>query len=153
MSSGDGKHRAQLLPDQLARRALIGFIRTFIAARSVVFLIMSGRMPNLYLPLGDYACPSLELRHIPARDGQQLSPVPALPPLRNSSIVAVVYGIAMALTFDNEFGMWLHFGGSYWRTGQCGDAIVVVAALLALVACAKSIRICESRHPCWGLRL
>ncbi|HLN48003.1 MAG TPA: hypothetical protein VK251_00715, partial [Steroidobacteraceae bacterium] len=33
---------------QLARRALFGFILTFIAARTVVLLIMSHRMPNLY---------------------------------------------------------------------------------------------------------
>ena len=33
---------------QLARLALFGFILTFIAARTVVLLIMSRRMPNLY---------------------------------------------------------------------------------------------------------
>src|SRR6202789_2142121 len=45
----------QVVPDpaatdsaQLARRALFGFILTFIAARTVVLLIMSHRMPNLY---------------------------------------------------------------------------------------------------------
>ena len=35
-------------PAPLARRALFGFIITFIAARIVVLLIMSNRMPNLY---------------------------------------------------------------------------------------------------------
>jgi hypothetical protein len=50
----------------------------------------------------------------------------------------------MALTFD-EFGMWLHLGGSYWQRASL-DAIVVVAALLALVAFAKSIRTYESHH-------
>src|SRR5271156_7205299 len=45
----------QVVPDpaaadsaQLGRRALFGFILTFIAARTVVLLIMSHRMPNLY---------------------------------------------------------------------------------------------------------
>src|ERR1700677_3997399 len=33
---------------QLARRALFGFILAFIAARTVVLLIMPARMPNLY---------------------------------------------------------------------------------------------------------
>jgi hypothetical protein len=34
----------------------------------------------------------------------------------------------MALTFD-EFGMWLHLGGSYWQRASI-DASIVVAALL-----------------------
>jgi len=50
----------------------------------------------------------------------------------------------MALTFD-EFGMWLHLGGSYWQRASV-DAIVVVAAVLGLIAFARSIRRYESRH-------
>jgi hypothetical protein len=50
----------------------------------------------------------------------------------------------MALTFD-EFGMWLHLGGSYWQRASL-DAIVVVAAALALIAYARSIRTFEVRH-------
>jgi len=57
---------------------------------------------------------------------------------------AFAYGIAMALTFD-EFGMWLHLGGSYWQRASL-DAIVVVAAALALIAYARSIRTFEVRH-------
>jgi len=41
--------------------------------------------------------------------------------------------------------MWLHLGGSYWQRASL-DAIVVVAALLALMAFAKSIRTFERRH-------
>jgi hypothetical protein len=37
---------------------------------------------------------------------------------------AVIYGIGMALTFD-EFGMWLHLGGSYWQRASF-DAVVVL---------------------------
>jgi hypothetical protein len=50
----------------------------------------------------------------------------------------------MALTFD-EFGMWLHLGGSYWQRASI-DAIVVVAAALALFAYARSIKTFEARH-------
>jgi hypothetical protein len=57
---------------------------------------------------------------------------------------AFAYGIAMALTFD-EFGMWLHLGGSYWQRASI-DAVVVIAALLAFVAYARSIRRFEARH-------
>jgi NO-binding membrane sensor protein with MHYT domain len=50
----------------------------------------------------------------------------------------------MALTFD-EFGMWLHLGGSYWQRASV-DAVVVVAGVLAFLAYARSIRRFESRH-------
>jgi hypothetical protein len=135
--------RVPLLPDQLARRALVGFILTFIAARSVVFLIMSKRMPNLYLFLGNTHVHHLNygIFLLAAVSSYLLFRTPTP---RNSSIVAVVYGMAMALTFD-EFGMWLHLGGSYWQRASV-DAIVVVAALLALVAFAKSVRTYETRH-------
>ena len=35
--------------DRLARRALFGFVLTFILSRVLVFLIMSHRIPNLFL--------------------------------------------------------------------------------------------------------
>jgi hypothetical protein len=50
----------------------------------------------------------------------------------------------MALTFD-EFGMWLHLGGSYWQRASV-DAIVVVAGVLTLVAYARSIKRFEAHH-------
>jgi hypothetical protein len=57
---------------------------------------------------------------------------------------AFAYGIAMALTFD-EFGMWLHLGGSYWQRASV-DATMVVAAMLAFMAYARSIRTFQARH-------
>jgi hypothetical protein len=50
----------------------------------------------------------------------------------------------MALTFD-EFGMWLHLGGSYWQRASV-DAVIVVAAVFGLVAFAPSLEAFESRH-------
>jgi hypothetical protein len=50
----------------------------------------------------------------------------------------------MALTFD-EFGMWLHLGGSYWQRASV-DAVIVIAALLGFVGYARSIVRFESRH-------
>jgi hypothetical protein len=52
--------------------------------------------------------------------------------------------VAMGLTFD-EFGMWLHLGGSYWQRASV-DAVIVVAALFGLVAFAHSLKRFESRH-------
>src|SRR6204780_3168985 len=135
--------RVPLLSDQLARRALVGFILTFIAARSVVFLIMSERMPNLYFFLGDTHVHHLNygIFLLAAVSSYLLFRTPTP---RNSSIAAVVYGIAMALTFD-EFGMWLHLGGSYWQRASV-DAVIIVAAVFALIGFASAARNFESRH-------
>ena len=50
----------------------------------------------------------------------------------------------MALTFD-EFGMWLHLGGSYWQRASV-DAVIIIAALLGLCAYLPSIERLESKH-------
>jgi ABC-type uncharacterized transport system fused permease/ATPase subunit len=57
---------------------------------------------------------------------------------------ALAYGFAMALTFD-EFGMWLHLGGSYWQRASI-DAVLIIAAVIGLVAFAPSLERLESRH-------
>ena len=51
-----GSDPAEALATQLARHALFGFILTFIAARTVVFLIMARRMPNLYFSCAARTC-------------------------------------------------------------------------------------------------
>lgn len=58
---------------------------------------------------------------------------------------ALVYGLAMALTFD-EFGMWLHLGGGYWQRASI-DAVIVVAAVLGLIAFIPSFDHLRNRHP------
>jgi hypothetical protein len=129
--------------DQLARRALFGFILTFIASRTVVFLIMAQRMPNLYFFMRGTHVHHLNYGiFLLAGVGAYL--LFAMPAGRGLRIAALVYGISMALTFD-EFGMWLHLGGSYWQRASV-DAIIVVAAVLALIGFARSIRRFESRH-------
>jgi hypothetical protein len=63
---------------------------------------------------------------------------------RAAEVTALVYGVAMALTFD-EFGMWLHLGGSYWQRASV-DAVIVISALFGLVAFARSLERLEARH-------
>ena len=130
-------------PHELARRALLAFLLTFILARISVFLIMARSIPNLYLFLG-----STHVHHLnygifllAAVGAYTLMARPGPKGIRRA---AFVYGIAMALTFD-EFGMWLHLGGSYWQRASV-DAAVVVAGVLALLAYARSIRSFEARH-------
>ncbi len=130
-------------PAPLARRALFGFIITFIAARIVVLLIMSNRMPNLYffmhgthvhhLNYGIFLLAGVAAYLLfSARCDQDLK------------LAALGYGVAMALTFD-EFGMWLHLGGSYWQRASV-DAVIIVAAVLALIGFATAVRNFEARH-------
>jgi glucose dehydrogenase len=129
--------------DELARRALLAFLLTFMLARTVVFLIMARRIPNLYLFLRDTHVHHLNYGiFLLAAVGAFLLFSPPTPRSRRGA--AFAYGIAMALTFD-EFGMWLHLGGSYWQRASV-DATVVVAGLLAFIAYARSIREFEARH-------
>src|SRR5271170_6184390 len=130
-------------PALLARLALFGFILTFIAARTVVLLIMSQRMPNLYFFLHGTHVHHLNYGiFLLAGVGAYL--LFLIRSGRDLRIAALAYGVAMALTFD-EFGMWLHLGGSYWQRASV-DAIIIVAAVLALIAFASALRSFESRH-------
>jgi hypothetical protein len=128
---------------QLARRALFGFILTFIAARTVVLLIMSHRMPNLYFFLRGTHVHHLNygIFLLAAVAAYLLFSARSDLALRRA---ALGYGVAMALTFD-EFGMWLHLGGSYWQRASV-DAIIIVAAVLGLIGFGAAIRKFESRH-------
>jgi hypothetical protein len=127
----------------LGRLALFAFIVTFIAARTLVLLIMAQRIPNLYFFLSGTHVHHLNygIFLLAAIGGFLLLGAPGGLALR---IAALAYGIAMALTFD-EFGMWLHLGGGYWQRASI-DASIVVAALLGLIAYATAIRRFESRH-------
>jgi hypothetical protein len=130
-------------PASLARRALFGFILTFIVARTVVLLIMSNRMPNMYFFLHGTHVHHLNygIFLLAGVGGYLLFSIRSAGDLR---VAALAYGMAMALTFD-EFGMWLHLGGSYWQRASV-DAIILVAAVLGLISFGSAIRSFESRH-------
>jgi hypothetical protein len=130
-------------PAPLARRALFGFIITFIAARTVVLLIMSHRMPNLYFFMRGTHVHHLNygIFLLAGVAGYMLFSARCDKDLRRA---ALGYGVAMALTFD-EFGMWLHLGGSYWQRASV-DAVILVAAVLALIGFGTAARNFEARH-------
>jgi hypothetical protein len=129
--------------DRLARRALFGFALTFIISRALVFLIMSRQIPNFFLFLQGTHVHHLNygIFLLAAVGGYALF---LRPDSRPAEIAALVYGIALALTFD-EFGMWLHLGGSYWQRTSV-DAVIIVAALIGFVAFAPSLKRLEARH-------
>ncbi len=136
-------HTRRETAHQLARLALFGFLITFILARVFVFLIMSRAMPNLYFFVGH-----THVHHL--NYGIFLLSVVAgysvfrRPTGRRAEITALFYGVAMGLTFD-EFGMWLHLGGSYWQRASV-DGVIVVSALFALIGFASTLKKFEAHH-------
>jgi hypothetical protein len=128
---------------KLARMALFGFILTFVMARAFVFMIMAHQLPNFYFFLQGTHVHHLNygIFLLAAVGGYGVFRRPGG---RVAEITALAYGIAMALTFD-EFGMWLHLGGSYWQRASV-DMVIVIAAVLGLCAYMRSIERFESRH-------
>ncbi len=130
-------------PHRLARIVLLAFTVTFAVSRTVVLLIMSHQIPNMFLFLKGTHVHHLNygIFLLSAVTGYLLFYRPDGKAARGA---AMVYGFALGLTFD-EFGMWLHLGGSYWQRTSV-DAVIVVAAALALVGFAQSIRQFELKH-------
>lgn len=126
-----------------ARRVLAAFLLTFMSARILVFLIMSRRIPDLYLHLGGTHVHHLNYG-IFLLSGVGAYLLFARPAGRRLTAATLVYGVGLGLTFD-EFGMWLHLGGPYWQRASF-DAIVVIAALLGLIAAAPSLKRFRPRH-------
>jgi len=127
----------------LARIVLAVFLVTFILSRVLVYLIMARRVPDMFLHLGGTHVHHLNYGIF------LLSIVGAIlifvrPTGRTLIATAIAYAIGLTLTFD-EFGMWLHLGGSYWQRASY-DAIVVIAAVLGLIAAAPSIKRFHPRH-------
>ncbi len=126
----------------LARLTFTAFLLTFIAARALVILIMSRRMPDLFLHVGGTHVHHLNYGIFLL---STVAGVILFARLNDASraVCALLYGISMALTFD-EFGMWLHLGGSYWQRASF-DAVVVVLALFGLLAFAPTLQ--QLRRP------
>ncbi len=118
------------------RAVLIAFLMTFIAARVTVFLIMARRIPDLFLHLGGTHVHHLSYG-IFLLSGVGLYLLVRQPIGRKRTAVALLYGIGLALTFD-EFGMWLHLGGRYWQRASF-DAVVVIAASLGTLVYAPAL--------------
>ncbi len=132
----DDKRRAAPGPP-IARLVLAAFVLTFIAARIVVLLIMAHWLPDLYLYIRGTHVHHLNYGiFLLAAVGAWL--LFARPAGRARCVAALLYGVGLALTFD-EFGMWLHLGGPYWQRASF-DAVVVIAALLGLAAAAPALR-------------
>jgi hypothetical protein len=132
------------LTHRLARLVLATFLFTFLLARILVITIMAGKLP----PQLFFHVSGTHVHHL-NYGIFLLSAVGAFllfarPLCWKLTAAAIVYGIGLALTFD-EFGMWLHLGGPYWQRASF-DAVVTVAALLALIAFGSTIRHWKPKH-------
>jgi hypothetical protein len=130
----------------VARVVLGTFILTFIASRAMVILIMTGKAPDLFFHVGKTHVHHLNYGIF------TLSAVGAYlifrrPSGRRLTWATIVYGIGLGLTFD-EFGMWVHLGGSYWQ-GASFDAVVIISAALGLLAYAPSLDRFRTDHLFW----
>ena len=136
-------HQHRETAHRLARMSLFGFLITFILARVFVLLIMAKDIPNLYFFMG-----STHVHHLNygifMLSGVAGYSVLRRPTGRAAEITALLYGVAMALTFD-EFGMWLHLGGSYWQRVSV-DAVIVISAFFAWISFAAKLKRFETRH-------
>ena len=121
----------------VARLILAAFVLTFMSSRVVVILIMSRVLPDFFFHLGQTHVHHLNYG-IFLLSGVGAYLLMRRPTGHALAISAVLYGMGLALTFD-EFGMWLHLGGSYWQRASF-DAIVVITALLGLFSVAPALR-------------
>jgi hypothetical protein len=128
---------------RLARRVLVAFLITFTFIRIMIFQIMDHRLPDMFVYVKGTHIHHLNfgIFLLAALGGYLLFGRPKEP---KANWVAVLYGIGLALTFD-EFGMWLHLGGGYWQRASF-DAVTVVAGFLALMAFGPAIKEIRGKH-------
>ena len=105
---------------------LVYFLAAFVVVRSLVYLWTYGVIPEISLVIK-----GVEIHHfnfgifILVIVGYLLLTGPSL---KNRLRIARLYGIGLALAFD-EFGMWLHLENNYWLR-QSYDAVIIIAVLL-----------------------
>jgi hypothetical protein len=127
----------------LARLTFVAFLFTFIASRTLVILIMTRHLPDLFLHLGGTHVHHLNYGIFLLATIAGVLVFARLNPVQQSAC-ALIYGVSMALTFD-EFGMWLHLGGSYWQRASF-DAIIVLLGIFGLLAFLPQWKRVSLRH-------
>src|ERR1043165_1548853 len=138
------KHNAPPRPVRhLARLTFIAFLLTFVISRVCVILIMTRNMPHLFSQRGATHIHHLNYGIFPlSMTAAVLLFAPW--PRERRGLWALLYGLAMGLTFD-EYGMWLNLGGSYWQRASF-DAVIVVLTAFGLIAFAPRWERVRSHH-------
>jgi hypothetical protein len=131
---------------RLARRVFVAFIVTFALARSMVLLMSLGTLKDFYLRFGQTHVHHLNYG-IFLLSGVGAYLIFVRPDSRGLARAAILYGVGLALTFD-EFGMWLHLDDIYWQRASF-DAMVLIAGILGLIMAAPTVRRFRLRHWVW----
>jgi hypothetical protein len=105
---------------------LVSFLITFIISRTVIYLVDAEIFPDLYLFVGE-----THVHHL--NYGIFLLSVSgflglALPEFKRRSILAIIFGIGLGLTFD-EFALWLFLQNDYYARISY-EAIIVISLVL-----------------------
>lgn len=128
---------------RLARVVFFTFLLTFIVSRVLVILIMARKIPDFFLHMGQTHVHHLNYGIFLLSTVAGILLFVQVGP-RERLACAIAYGFSLALTFD-EFGMWLHLGGSYWQRASF-DAVIVVLSLLGLLAFAPPMARMRTHH-------
>ena len=125
------------------RLLFFSFVLTFVVMRTFVILIMTRRIPDLYIHMKGAHVHHLNFGIF------ILAAVGALllfhrPEGRLRPLIVLAYGCGLALTFD-EFGMWLFLSDDYWGRASF-DAVVIIAGILALSIAAPLVHEFLPRH-------
>ncbi len=131
----------------IARITFTAFLLTFITSRVLVILIMARKIPDFFLHMGGTHVHHLNygIFTLSAVGGILLFMEVSEP---QRVACALLYGFGMALTFD-EFGMWLHLGGSYWQRASF-DAIIVLLSLFGMLAFFPPVSRMRTHHWATG---
>ncbi|CAN5480605.1 hypothetical protein BH20VER3_BH20VER3_21250 [soil metagenome] len=129
---------------RLGRITFATFLLTFIASRVLVILIMTRRIPDLFLHLGGTHVHHLNYGIFLLSAVGGFLVFMARPSDWMRRACALLYGFGMALTFD-EFGMWLHLGGGYWQRASF-DAVIVLLSLFGMIAFAPTLARMRTLH-------
>ncbi len=126
-----------------ARVVLVAFVFTFVVSRMLVYLIMTHRLPDVFMRVGGTHIHHLNygIVLLAGVGGYLLF---RSSPGRPGPLVAACYGVGLALTFD-EFGMWLHLNDEYWQRASF-DAVIVITAVLSLFVVAPRWHALRPRH-------
>lgn len=123
---------------RIARIALFWFLLTFVTSRTLVFLIMARKIPDLFVHVGGTHVHHLNfgIFLLAGVGAYLLFRRPA-----RARVPAALLGVGLALTFD-EFGMWLNLGGSYWQRASW-DAVAVTGHCSRWRRLARPCRTCD----------
>lgn len=117
---------------------LFSFLVTFMIARFIVYMVLGHWLPNFFLTVR-----GVHIHHftygvfILALIGLYLILRRPEVNSRRFEFVTILYGVGLALTFD-EFGMWIRLQDGYW-VRQSYDAVIVILFLLLNLAYLRSL--------------